>query len=301
MYKPHKAENAELAKLKFPAIVLPKIDGVRGCFLTGQFTGRSLKPFKNKNITNYFSNPAYRGFDGELTLGGLTEEGLCRKTTGIVNSLAKNTDGEIPILNVFDWILPEIVFLPYKDRLELLTAYVEGLSYDLRQKIDIVPSRYLKTLEEVEADHQENILLGFEGTIVRLASAPHKNGRSTVKESAFMRIKEFLTAEGTITGYTEAQENWNPSMKNALGYTERSSHKGNKTGKGMIGALELLLPTGQGILCATGTMTHEERKNYWENPNYILGKTITFSYMPYGTYKAPRFAQFLNFRAEEDL
>jgi len=45
--RPMKAENAIIEQLKFPLILQPKIDGVRGLNINVQLRTRTLKPFAN--------------------------------------------------------------------------------------------------------------------------------------------------------------------------------------------------------------------------------------------------------------
>jgi DNA ligase-1 len=116
-----------------------------------------------------------------------------------------------------------------------------------------------------------------------------------------MRIKDFETEEAEVVDFSEAQENLNPVICNALGQTERSTSKAGKLGKGMIGNLTVRRASGEEILIGPGKLSHNERQHYFENPSHILGKTVTFSYFPYGSFNKPRFALFENFRAEEDL
>jgi len=304
--KPQKAANAVLESLRFPAICQPKIDGCRGLFITNKFTGRSLKPFKNQNITDAYSHPLLAGFDGELAYGDIhnPNRDLCRNTTGLVNSLRYNTNGDIPDLYVFDYLTEETAYLPYLDRFNLAKAMVTELTTNSHEfnYLKIVPRSVIVTcIEDVEQMHQLYLSLGFEGTIVRWTAAPHKNGRSTVRESYFMRIKDFETEEAEVVDFSEAQENLNPVICNALGQTERSTAKAGKLGKGMIGNLTVRRASGEEILIGPGKLSHEERQHYFENPSKILGGVVTFSFMPYGSFNKPRFALFENFRAEEDL
>ena len=81
--RPHLACDVDFGTLTFPMILLPKVDGVRGTHLIGQFTGRSLKPFKNPFVGKRFD--AFPGVDGELALGDYGQPRLCSLTTGFVN------------------------------------------------------------------------------------------------------------------------------------------------------------------------------------------------------------------------
>lgn len=305
--RPHKAENAELDALRFPAFVFPKVDGVRGLYITRKFTGRSLKPFKNSNITEVFSHPLLAGLDGELAVGDIRNpnQDLCRNTTSLVNTHSHNTFGQLPDWYVFDLVDETTAQLPFATRWATLNKYVESIKASNPGAFDflkVMPEASLvHTADEVIAWHRYFLSMGYEGTIIRRTDAPHKNGRSTVRESFFMRLKEFVTEEAIIVSFSEAQANMNDAVQNELGLSSRSSHKANKFGKGAIGSLELLRDNGERILCGPGRLTAEEKVEFFHNPHKILGKVVTFSYMPYGTYKKPRFPQFENFRADEDM
>ena len=59
------ATDYEEAKLRFPVLAQPKIDGVRGVNFFGTLTGRSLKQHRNKYTTKFYSHSCLAGMDGE--------------------------------------------------------------------------------------------------------------------------------------------------------------------------------------------------------------------------------------------
>jgi DNA ligase-1 len=301
--KPQKAVNAEMSHIRFPCIVFPKIDGVRGIRILPHFTGRTLKPFANWWLTDTLSNPVLHGLDGELANGSVTSSSLCRDTTSYCNSFAQKTSSVIPAWYIFDYITPETAHLPYHSRWELAQKLVQKLTKDTDAFyfLKLVPHATIcNTLEEVEACHQDFISQGFEGTVGRDFFRPHKNGRATTRENGFWRIKDFVSDEGVIIGYEEGQTNLNPAIINELGYTERSSHQDNKIPNGMIGNLKIWYK-GREETISTGSMTHAERTLYFNDPSLILNKICTFTHMPYGAKDKLRFAQFANFRCDPDL
>lgn len=301
--RPQKAETASLDSLRFPAIVLPKIDGVRGMNLIGHFTGRTLKPFRNKSL-EVFSNPLFYGLDGELAHGKLTDPNLCSKTTSWTNSYHHKVSPELPSWNVFDFLTSDTAHLPYLKRWELLQAYVKELNtrYPGLYFLNTVPGGFLaESPEEVQQAHLYFVSLGYEGTIIRYALGMHKNGRSTVREGYYLRIKDFLTETAVITGITEAQENFNFAETNLLGYTERSSSKEFKSGNGMIGALLVKFPDGREAKIGAGSMSHAERIEYYNEPEKLIGRWCKCKHMPHGAKDKLRFGQFAGFRQEEDL
>lgn len=286
--KPHLAETADLELIKFPSVVFCKIDGVRGINL-GSLTSRLLRPFKNSRLEADFSNPLLRGFDGELAVGSLTDGKTCRRTTSCVNSY-KSPDS--PDWYVFDYLWNGFEARDYKDRYNKLALLVSALPPDLAARVKPVPMvQIVNSLDELMQFHQKSLDAGYEGTVIRYLHGKHKSGRCTEREANFLRIKEWQTAEGVIIGFEEAQENFNPAKKNALGRTERSSHKENLRGKGMVGNFQLQLPDGQVITVGAGCLSHEERLEYFVAPELILGKVATYKFMPYGEKDKPRFAQ----------
>lgn len=60
---PMLATNAEISKLKFPLIIQPKIDGVRGWNPKGELLGRSMEPHANLFTTATFSGDCFAGLE----------------------------------------------------------------------------------------------------------------------------------------------------------------------------------------------------------------------------------------------
>jgi len=127
-------------------------------------------------------------------------------------------------------------------------------------------------------------------------------GRATVNEGSYLRLKPSSDKEALVISLVEAMENLNEAKVNELGHTERSSHKENKVGKGMVGMLQCEdLTTGMLIDVGAGKMTHEEREYYWKNPSEIVGKLVKYRSMDVGIKSAPRFARYICIRSEEDM
>ena len=303
--KPQKACNVEFELIKFPCIAMPKVDGVRGLKIGQYFTGRTLKMFRNNHLTDQLSDPLLTGLDGELAYGSLTSPTLCRDTTSYCNSYSYNTSNVLPNWMIFDLISEETAGLPYMKRLELAISYVKHLK-EKDEKfwyLQTVPEhRLCHSLEEVEAAHSEFISLGYEGTIGRSLYQPHKNGRATMRENAYWRIKDFATEEGIIIGFEEAEINLNPALINELGYIERSSAKAGKVPGGMLGNIKIRrLADGQEYTIGPGKLTHKERTEYFNEPQRFLNKLCTFTHFPYGAKDKLRFGLFSSFRLPEDL
>ena len=292
--KPMLATDFEESKLKFPCIVQPKIDGVRALHLYGKPTisGRSLKQFANKLILPLFN---LEGIDGELTYGPITASNLCRVTTSVVNTLLDDRVTDL-ILYAFDYVTPETVHLTYQQRYDKL------LTLNLPPNIKIVPSTIVNNLQELENFENQCLLDGYEGVIIRDPNGLYKNGRATVREGSYLRIKRFTQEDAVVLSITEAMENTNEAITNELGRTERSSHKENKIPKGMLGNLVCLdIKTQQQIIVGPGEMAHEDRIFYFNNPSKLIGQTISYKFFPKGVKDKPRFPTFVSIRPSEDL
>ena len=307
-FKPHKACDVNWDKLKFPAWAMYKIDGVRMLNVEGIAVGRSLKKFKNVAITSDYSRPIFTGFDGEATFQGqTTSPSLCRDTTSVVNTI--NGKSEIS-WNVFDFVNEDTENLPYSERYErarmLLADIFEynDLDYDISPNVSVkmIPYEIVNSVKEAQEFYERALLLGFEGAIYRDPLAKHNNGRCTENESAYVLAKPSSDKEALVVSLVEAQENLNEAKTNELGYTERSSHKDNKVGKGMVGSFICKdVTTGNTITVGAGKATHKEREDFWNNPDTIIGKHIKYLSMDTGVKDAPRFARYICIRSEEDM
>lgn len=301
------ASDWDESKVRFPCIVQPKIDGVRGIHLDPGvgLTGRSGKAHANKHTTELFSNPIYLGFDGELIAGMQNAPDLCRLTTS-----ATSTIEGVPYVNwvVFDYITPETINMPYVQRLGRMHYRFGYITQMARQEtgielpIHLIESFVINNIEHLLATDARFLDQGYEGTIIRDMDGKYKQGRSTIKEMGLLRIKRFTDAEAIVVRIEEGQRNENEATKDVLGYTERSTHQENMVPNGMVGALICKnLSDGAEITVSAGCMTHSERVQYFLNPEMLIGKVVKYKHFAHGQKDKPRFPTFQCLRAESDL
>lgn len=296
MFKPHLACDADESKLKFPLILMPKIDGVRGLNVEGNLVGRSLKSHGNVFTSRYYSRAELSGIDGELITAPITSPEVCRVTTGDIN----RRKGEPNVmLWAFDLVREDVAHLPYIQRLDLLTKLVLDVS---DPRIGLVQWQVVSSLEEVHALEESYLEQGFEGIILRDPDGVHKHGRSTAKSNGYLRIKRFVEEDATVLRIVEGNINNNEAKTNELGRTERSSHQENMTPNGMVGSLVCLCHVKRiEITVSAGCLDHEQRKHYFENPDQIIGQVIKYRSFPKGVKDKPRFPTLHSFRAPTDL
>ena len=313
-FRPMKAVDVkEPDELGFPLLAQLKVDGVYALVRNRELLGRSLKPFKNEFISETLSSEKFEGFVGELVhtpKGSFVEmnrEDACRSTTSCVNTIKKDWEWTWVL---FDYVHPDYIELPYSERMTHLSETVlpELLASEQLPIIDIgnfsdkVFGGFSITNsgEEVEHFYQKSLDMGYEGLILRCPQGKWKNGRSTLREQLLMRMKPQSDKEAVVIGVVEAMQNNNPETINELGYTERSSHQENKTGKGIVGSLLAIdVETGMQITIGAGKLDHSERAVLLDNPP--IGWIAKYRSMDTGVKNLPRFPRFMEWRAIEDM
>ena len=310
--KPMLAEDWDPEVQRFPLIAMPKIDGVRGLNLFGKLTGRSLKAFKNKHVTSLFSHSALIGFDGEFTAERETHPDLCRLTTSALGTIT----GQPRVMwNLFDYVTAETAHLPYRVRLDMLKDrcnYIKASLPHIGEHLSLVRWQNIDDMPTLDAFKQECANMGYEGVILRGPESPYKNGRSTVREGGYLRIKDFMDAEGVVVSVHEGETNNNEATINALGHTERSTHQANMVANGLVGTLTVRLvapittgaktfPAGELVTISAGKLTSEERAFYLLHPAEIVGKVVKFQHFPHGVKDKLRFPTFQSIRMKEDM
>lgn len=288
VFKPLLASPVELDTLTFPKLISPKLDGIRCIIKDGVALSRSLKPIPNAHVQALFGRPELEGLDGELICGNPAAPDVYRVT----NSAVMSKDGE-----------PDVRFYAF-DRYDLDAPFQERLNgvagACALDRIEMVPHITAENMDELLQIEARYLELGFEGVMLRDPAGRYKNGRSTAKEGILMKLKRFTDAEYKVIGFEERMGNANEAKINALGYTERSSHKENKFGRGDLGALVCETPDGQVFNCGTG-FDDATRAEIWANRDAYLGKFAKIKSFLIGVKDLPRFPVFIGWRAEEDM
>lgn len=299
--KPMLAGTVHLADLEFldySVMVSPKLDGIR-CLMHPELgpVTRSFKPVPNVHIYTTL-NDLYGGtkLDGELIAIDEVGEPLTFNET----QSCVMTRGGRPrfIYAVFDCFnVPEETFM---DRFGEANGIVNtiGTSY-----VEMVEHCIVKDMDDFLGYAEEQVEMGYEGTMIRDPNGPYKNGRSTKKQGWLLKYKEWNDAEGSIIGFDERMHNANEDVRDNLGHAKRSSHLENMVPMGTLGAL--VLDTAWGVLRVGTGFDDSLRQDIWDRNMAAglggsdLGRKITFKYQPFGMQDKPRFPVFLHFREEE--
>lgn len=291
MFKVMKGEPVDLAHLRYPVWVTPKVNGVRG-YVGDKVYSTSNKPLPNIHLQKEFGHCAHH--DGEFVAGPVTEsQQSLNRTTSIVMSDDKPLPDDLKYY-AFDHVAhPKEPFRERVARLEK-EAYNRGHSRVIVLRNEVVHNE--QQLLTVEAAYVE---LGYEGLITRDPDAQYKFGKSTAKQAWMGKLKRFSDSEGVVVGYKERLHNTNEATVNELGRTKRSSHAAGKIGMDMLGAIEV---SWQGVKFSIGTgWTDAERIALWKTKESLPGRLAKFKYFEIGSEAVPVLPVFLGWRDVRDM
>ena len=295
--KPMLAASLEnIDSIKFPVYVTPKLDGIRCLKIDGNIVSRTFKPIRNTELAAAIKDLLPDDSDGELIMGGTFQN-----TTSMVMSADKTIGNEKAYFYWFDYVLDDHK-KPYLERMNDMKKFVEDHPEILTDSpvkiVPLIPTE-INTVEELVQYESEVLEKGFEGVMLRTSHGPYKFGRSTLKEGSLVKMKKFDDDEAIVIGFSELSKNINDKTMNELGDMKRSSHKEGKIGQDTLGSFivvwrETEFSIGSGF-------TAEQRKEFWDQRNNLIGKLVKFKYFATGMKDAPRFPIFLGFRSEDDM
>jgi DNA ligase-1 len=284
-FAPMLAGKCELAKLKFPVIVSPKLDGIRCLCRGGRAVSRQLIDIPNEMVQSILSDHKYDGLDGELIVGSPTDPDVYRKTNSGVMSEKTTPDFKY---YVFD-VTFNLACDGFESRFKMLQSYAN------LDRVVIVPQYVVRNIEELITIEEKFLREDYEGVMLRSPQGPYKYGRSTTNEGYLLKLKRFVDGEFKIVGFEERMENKNEATVDNLGHTKRSTHKANKVGRGDLGALVLEFEPGVTFNCGSG-FNDEERLRIWNNRESYFGMWATIKYFVIGMKDLPRFPTFKGIR-----
>lgn len=279
-----KLDNPEQARL--PVLVSPKLDGIRCVVVANIPCSRNMKKIPNKAIYETLKALKLSGLDGELVVGDPTAEDVFRTTTSGVMSQDGEPDWTF-------WVFDDFSELTFEKRLASAARRVKAAKHP---RIKMVPHELCTEVEQIDEWEAHYLAQGYEGIMGRDVRGFYKQGRSGKTDMALWKLKRFADSEAEIVGYDEQMHNANEAKKDALGRTERSSHKANMVPKGTLGALKVRGVEGPfaGVEFDVGTgFSDMERQTIWDNRDAWRGRVIKYSYLPVGIKDRPRFPVYL--------
>lgn len=298
--------EAQLAKLEFPLVGTPKIDGIRAiCHPTLGPVSRTMKPIPNRFTWASLSPTMYNFLDGELTVGPPhnTKDGapsVSERTAGAFMSYEGTPEFQY---HVFDAIRETEV---YARRLVIAEEQVHRINRDhpntvcgalgARFCINFVQPVSLQNVTEVMEYEARMVDEGYEGIMLRHPLGLYKFGRSTLREQGLIKMKRYLDEDARIVGFEQRYHNANEPFIDGTGHQKRSSHQEGMVPLDMLGAFICSAPGFAKHFKVGVGFTHEDATRFWETQETLLGKWIKFRYLPEGTREKPRHPSFLGFR-----
>jgi DNA ligase-1 len=280
--------------IKYPLLVSPKLDGIR-CVVKPKGSvavaySRKFLPLRSFQVQEDFTHALH--LDGELLAGHPTEPNVYNKTQSHVMSFDKPGDLKF---HVFDYCSTEYLDRPFGDRLckvreEVKKLNERGLSEYCVLEHNLVHN--YNDLLELEAQYVE---AGYEGLMGRWIGGKYKEGRASMNEGIFFKLKRYEDTEGVLLDVLEGFVNDNAPEIDEQGYVKRSHAREGKTPSGMVGKFVVDF-NGTAINVSPGNFTKDQLITILRDKEKYLGKYLKFKYMAYGMKDAPRSANAISFR-----
>jgi DNA ligase-1 len=276
--------DAQLAAIRYPVIGSPKVDGIRVlCHPELGPVTRKLKPVPNRFVRGILSDPMFHGLDGEVTVGEPNIGDVFARTTGAIRSFEGEPDFQYHVFD--DFTNPG---LAYTTRLQRAAERVLKENYTRIRLLNYEKVERPSQLLGYEAWCLE---CGYEGACFRSELGVYKFNRSTFREGILLKLKRISDSEAVVRSLEPRRRNDNEQTRDKLGYATRSSHQDNKTELPMVGKLVCdscpVFPGVMDIKIGSG-FDHSLATQWWENPDSIIGQTVTFVYQECGTVDKPR-------------
>ena len=276
MIKPMLAHKFNPDKIDWdkPVYIQPKLDGVRCLFTKDGAFSRTGKQFMNVahielQLIPFFDQHPHTVLDGELYNHELKRD--FEKIISLVRKQKPTEDDrweadKLVQFHVYDFFMRS-TNVPYRTRMNSL-----NVSDIYCRHIHHVPTKKIYSYEEAKESHEIFLLLGYEGSIIRL-NGLYKHGRSY----DLMKFKDFSDAEATIIGYE-------------VGKGKREGHLGKFIMQDDNG-VKFGCPPGKGY-------TYKDMKYMLENIDDYIGEKATFTYFQRtkaGSYRHPLFKGLRNY------
>lgn len=291
--RPMLAGKFDAEKQKYPVLGSAKLDGFRALAVDGCATSRAMKPLPNRHIQAFFATYAdlLHGLDGEIVVGEPNDPEVFNRTQSGVNSRDGEPDFRYYIFDRWD------SSLPYDER--IISIQHRNFPAEVRW----LEQEEIFDLDQLNAFEQRIVDLNYEGIILRDPKGLYKQGRATTKGGELLKLKRWEDAEARIIDFVEEMHNGNEAIINELGLTKRSSAKGNKTGKGTLGAYVVEgINTFDGVQFEIGSgFTAAQRAEFWDHREEKRGRIVSYKYFAPGVKDKPRHPIYKGERALIDL
>lgn len=179
-------------KIKFPAFVQPKLNGMRMLWDGKNAWSRGGKMIVRECVEHLMFDTKGLIVDGELILPG---NALLQETLSAAKKFYPEKSPTL-LYCVYDVIVDKAPFSARHDELRLLVDSVNV------PNLILVETHRVESAEDVHTWHGRFTRLGFEGTMVRDDSTGYERG---TRSYSLQKYKDFLDAEYEIVGVEEGE------------------------------------------------------------------------------------------------
>jgi DNA ligase-1 len=278
--------------IKYPLLVSPKLDGIRGIVKNKEVISRSLKPLRSFQVQELFKE--YEDYDGELIIGKPNRANVYHETNSHVMSFDK--PGDI-YFYVFDYANESFKNNSFENRLNIVQSKIEK-SND--ERVICVPHRFIESYEELMNYEQEMFEKNYEGLMLRNPKGIYKHNRATMLDNIIFKLKQIQDSEHEIIGFVEGTINTNEQTIDERGLAKRSSKKEGLVPSNTLGKF-IVDFNGEPLNVSCGNIPHKTRDFIWANQDKFINKYLKVAYMMYGIKDLPRQARAKGFRDKMDF
>lgn len=250
----------EEKKVKYPAWVQPKLDGMRCLKEQSLLSSRKAKPITTMNHIASEMIDEIDIFDGELYAHGETFQ----RNMELIKKYRKG-ESEAVKYHVYDIVREST---PFFERYEILQEIIKERQ---PKNIELVPTFLIRNKEELLEAHKQFLEQGYEGTMVRWGDEGYGVNK---RSSSLLKFKDFQDIACKIVDVK-------PS--------EKRSDQGS-----FICALE----DGRTFGCGM-RFSHEERQDVIKNPQDYIGSTAEIRFFEYSDEGIPRFPVCVGLRLDK--
>lgn len=197
-FEPMLAKDAKESKdldFKKRTFVQPKLDGLRADNANNEIKSRNGKPYLS--VPHLYQDKVR--LDGELYNHNYKDDfnaivSLCKKQKPTQEDL----DNSQRLVQMWVYDFPDHIG-PFSERYEKLKEWFKAEGRFYLHYFELVPTYEVFSQADIEKYHEQFLLDGYEGTIIRIDMGPYENKRS----KQLLKYKDFVDAEFTITGFEE--------------------------------------------------------------------------------------------------
>jgi len=260
--------DKRVSKIKWDkesVIIQPKLDGIRMIATSNGFFTRTGKAIKTVPHIEEALKPVFEEYPDLVLDGELYNHALCDEFQKLVSLIKREEVTPEQLQEVKELVQYHIYDVAqghdgsYSERHELLAQAAEIANDDCVRLVGYEPVTAPEEVYTMEGDNiklgtitEKFIECGYEGSMVRIDSAPYAIGK---RSSSLMKFKKFDDAEFEVIDFKDANGQWVGAAKVAI----------------------IKLPDGR-VSVATMRGTMEELQAIWKDKDDYIGALATVQY-----------------------